>query len=274
MSNYKKFTLDTIKQKLKNGDYEAPVGAMRAIGKTQELSEDEKEKARAMVRKHFGVEAPAPKAKKAAKKVAKKAAKKAAAAPVSKAVRKKAAKKSKRARAAAPEDDTSTTTATTTGTGTQSSATGSFADPPTKLSVAPVQRGNGGNVVLEMGQVISTVGEALKSMETAKRLFPKAKLERDVEAATGAMARAVKIIDREIMTPRLGDAPAASTPSPRKKGSKKGTRAKAATPTQTQSSEGSDSSALNGASEGHTDLTEEEEEQLRLARETQQVATG
>lgn len=283
MSNYKKFTLDTIKQKLKNGDYEAPVGAMRAIGKTQELSEADKEKARALVRKHFGVEAPAPaarkpakKAKKVAKKAApkaavkKKVAKKAAAAsPTSRTVAKKTRKKSKRGRAAAPaEGDTEAVEAPVDAAAPASPA---FAEQPTKVSasstLAPPRSNGSGNVVLEMGQVISTVGEALKSMEAAKRLFPKAKLEHDVEVATGAMARAVRIIDQEIMSPRLVNGGAAATKATvRKKASKKGTRAKASTTTPPPAEETTESVLAEG--EGHI-LTEEELSQLALARETQ-----
>lgn len=271
MSNYKKFTLDTIKQKLKNGDYEAPVGAMRAIGKTQELSEKDKEKARELVRKHFGVEAPAPKAKKVAKKTAKKAAapkavrkkkaakKTSAAAPTSRAVRKKVVKKTKRGRAtAASEGDTGGGEPRTTPTSP------TFGDPATKVS-ASVPSVPRGNIVLEMGQVISTVGEAVKAMQAAKSIFPKAKLERDVEAATGAMARAVKIIDQEVMAPRLPSAGTSAPAATRKKGSKKGTRAKAAT---------SASSAGTTEADSGTDLTEEEQEQLRLARETQPAAAA
>lgn len=284
MSNYKKFTLDTIKQKLKNGDYEAPVGAMRAIGKTQELSEADKEKARALVRKHFGVEAPAPaarkpakKAKKAAKKAApkaagkKKVAKKAAAvtaSPTSRTVAKKTRKKSKRGRTSAPaEGDTEAVEAPVDA----APASPAFAEQPTKVSasstLAPPRSNGSGNVVLEMGQVISTVGEALKSMEAAKRLFPKAKLEHDVEVATGAMARAVRIIDQEIMSPRLVNGGAAATKATvRKKASKKGTRAKASTTTPPPAEETTESVLAEG--EGHI-LTEEELSQLALARETQ-----
>lgn len=275
MSNYKKFTLDTIKQKLKNGEYEAAVGAMRAIGKTQELSEADKEKGRALVRKHFGVEAApakAPRAKKAGKKAAKKTAKKAAAKPkvarakkaakpaaaaaTKKAVAKKAVKKTRRSKpTASAEGDTGTST---------SEAVAS----PEAVAETQVIRDNPmprGNIVLEMGQVISTVSESLKAMETAKRLVPKARLEHDVALATGAMTRAVKIIDKEVMTPRLSDGEQTTAATTgRKKGSKKGTRAKSSPPAQTES-------AVNGAQD-ESDLTEEEQEQLRLARATQPSA--
>lgn len=286
MSNYKKFTLDTIKQKLKNGEYEAPVGAMRAIGKTQELSEGDKEKARIMVRKHFGVEeaAPKPKAKKAAKKAAakkgskkaakkatakpkaaraKKAAKPAAAAAPKKAVAKKATKKTKRSK---PAVSTEGDNGASTSEAVARLEVATNDEPQVKSDRdRPALKGN---VVLEMGQVISTTAEALKAMEIAKRLFPKAKLEHDVNVATGAMARAVKIIDQEIMAPRLneGEPTPAAAPAGRKKGSKKGTRAKASPPAPTEP-------PANGAhNEG--DLSEEEQEQLRLARATQTNPEG
>jgi hypothetical protein len=280
MSNYKKFSLDTIRQKLKDGEYASLVGVMRAIGKTQELSEADKEKARVMARKHFGAEAPVAKVKKApkkaAKKAGKKAVKKAAKAPkaarkkkaskksapalkaVAKKVSKKAAKKAVRSKpAAVTEEDAETSPAAVEGNIVEQTF------PPNMVS--PL----GSNIVMEMGQVISTGAEALKAMEAAKRLFPKAKLEHDVGVVTGAMTRAVKIIDQEVMAPRLSDSKASvqAAPAPtRKKAAKKGTRAKAQTtaPVAVEEAEGL---VANGVHE--RDLSEVEQEQLRLARETQ-----
>lgn len=137
MSSYQKFTPQTIKDNLKSGKYANATGANRAIGKTQELSEADKEKAKALVAKHFGVEpakkapvkkvsakkAPAKKvaAKKAvakkivakpvkvakapvAKKVAKKAPKKAAAKPVKEVAAKGRGKKTATKAAAEPKE--------------------------------------------------------------------------------------------------------------------------------------------------------------------------
>ena len=276
MSNYKKFSLDTIKQKLKNGDYAEAVGAMRAIGKTQELSEGDKEKARVLVRKHFGIENPPAKGKKAAKKVTAKAAKKAKAAAKPKAARgkkaakpaaaaapakkaaKKASKKGRRSKpaAAAPEGDTEVSEA-------EVGAIEAAAAPKSTQNGAKSKASPEPGVLVTMGQVISTVGESLRAMELAKRLVPKASLERDVGVATGAMARAVQIIDQEIMRPRLSDGAPEAAATPRKKAAKKGTRAKATTPAQPE-----EQASTNGAHD-EENLTAEEQEQLRLARTTQ-----
>lgn len=281
MSNYKKFSLDTIKQKLKNGDYAEAVGAMRAIGKTQELSDGDKEKARVLVRKHFNIEAPAPKAprakkaakkapaKKAAKKAtakpkaarAKKAAKPAAAAAPKKAVAKKTTKKAKRSKpaAVAAEGDTATPTSEVVAE-----------DAPSVAEPAAGKAEGGPGVLVTMGQVIGTISDMLRSMEAAKRMFPKASLEHSVEVATGVMARAVRTIDQEVVGPRLnGDAQTAAA-TPRKKAAKKGTRAKA---TSVAPSEAPEAPAANGVHD-ESDLSEEEQEQLRLARATQPNAEG
>jgi chemotaxis protein histidine kinase CheA len=95
MPTYTKLSPADFRKKLKNGEYESLTGARRAIGKMQEWTESERDRARASAAKHFGEETPAPKKKtkkKAAKKAAKKVAKKAAAKTAKKAA-KKAAKK-------------------------------------------------------------------------------------------------------------------------------------------------------------------------------------
>lgn len=105
MPTYTKLSPADFRKKLKNGEYESLTGARRAIGKMQEWSEGERDKARAAAAKHFGDEAPPPK-KKAAKK--KKAKKKAAAKPAKKAAKKMPKKRAKKkaakkaAKAAAP----------------------------------------------------------------------------------------------------------------------------------------------------------------------------
>jgi hypothetical protein len=287
MSNYKKFSLDTIKQKLKNGEYAAPVGAMRAIGKTQELSEADKEKARKLVRAHFGIvegAKPAPKAKKAAKKAgAKKTAKKAAkaAGTKKKAARKKASKKAAPAAVAAPEPKPVAKKASKKASKKSKAAVDAPegdttpseapAEEVAKSSPASQAESSKRTVINEMGEVIATVSESLKAMEAAKRIFPKAALERNVEMVTGAMTRAVRVIDEEVTKPRLGEAPGttSSAAAPvRKKGSKKGTRAKAQTTPPPSEEEAAEPALPNGA-HAESELSEEEQEQLRLARETQ-----
>lgn len=74
-SSYTKVDLSVIKSRLKEGVYKSLSGANRAIGKAQDLSLDEKEKAKRLALKHFGAEASSTKepTKKAAKKAPAKA---------------------------------------------------------------------------------------------------------------------------------------------------------------------------------------------------------
>lgn len=288
MNNYKKFDLTTIRTKLKNNEYANLTGAMRAIGKTQNLSDDDKEKARKMARAHFGEPAPAasaPKTKKPAKKVAKKAATKASrkksvkkAAPVAKKTAKKASKRAPRAKATSSEADTGETETTETAAPPPPSSETTAEPRPRSVSTPASSSASKGNVILEMGQVISTVGESLKAMEAAKRIFPKASLERDVETAAGVMTRAVKVIDQEVTQPRLGSMPPTEAPTGvRKKTSKKGTRAKTASTTSKPmttpppSEEHVEAGDTGDVVEG--ELSEEEQQQFELARQTQ-ASTG
>lgn len=106
MPKYTKLSPADFRRKLKNGDYESLTGAKRAIGKMQEWSDGEREKARTASAKHFGDAAPPPSKKtskkKAAKKTAKKAAKKAGPGPGLGRKKKTAKKPAKAAKAAKP----------------------------------------------------------------------------------------------------------------------------------------------------------------------------
>lgn len=277
MSNYKKFDLKTIKTKLANGEYAGRVGAMRAIGKTKDLSDKEKDKARALVDQYFPADEK-PVAKKASKKAAKKAKgktagrkkapKKAEPTPAPAPAVKKASKRAKKAArakesASSPEADTSPE---------EKPAPVTSKAPPAKQ---PADRKS---VLTQMTSVISSVSDSLKAMEAAKRMFPKAELERNVTIATGAMARAVQVIDKEITTPLLGDVTSEASPAgTRKKPAKKGTRPKAATatpkaveekPEEVEEPEGADEEPTE-SSEDDAELSEEEQAQLELARQTQ-----
>lgn len=286
--SYKKFTLDTFKEKLKNGDYEASVGAMRAIGKTQELSEAEKEKARALVRKHFGIEETAgakpARAKKAAKKTSKKAAKKAeakaavvrkkrgskkaAAAPAVKPVSNKVGRRGPRRAKAA----TSTTEVDTSGDNAAGKEpTVSARDQRSSSSKEPV--------LMQMTQVISTVSDSLKAMEAAKRIFPKGHFDSAADVAGSTLARAVKVLDEKIVAPHhpqtaaASRSPASSTGA-RKKGAKQGTRTKVESDPPPISEdeeveETEDSPESAPQVHGEENLSEDELEQLRIAREVQ-----
>lgn len=66
-------TLDVFKKKVKAGAYDNATAAKRALGRAAEMSDGDKDAARAFADKHFGVEKPAKKAAKAPAKTATKA---------------------------------------------------------------------------------------------------------------------------------------------------------------------------------------------------------
>lgn len=231
MSSYQKFTLATFKQRLNAGEYANSTGANRAIGKTKELSDAEKNSARALVFKYFGDEAPAKKGKKktakpakkakkatraekkeakvdkAVKKIVKRATKKAMkeAAPrgrakkAGKKVGKKAGKKAKRSEEPAPAEGKA----------------------PRKTRAAAAPEDSNEKLIELMGSVINTVGTALKSMESAKELFPKADLEQGVQSATTSMSKAVRILDARVLAPMDSEKTAAPAEKRRKGSSSK-----------------------------------------------------
>lgn len=63
-------TLDVFKKKVKAGAYDNATAAKRALGRAAEMSDQDKDAARAFADKHFGVEKPAKKATKAPAKKA------------------------------------------------------------------------------------------------------------------------------------------------------------------------------------------------------------
>jgi hypothetical protein len=224
MSSYTKFTLATFKARLTGGSYANLTGANRAIGKTQELSEEDKGKARTMAAKHFGVAAPAKKAApkaaakpavKPAKKVAKKATKKATpkakpAAPPAKKAAKKAVKKSakkvaKKATKSAPAAEPAP------GASPKAPAMAAPKAPASIAVTTELPEVRKARVIEQMGSVVTTIGQALTSMRDAKQLFPKAELEEGVTTAVFSMSRAVQRLDQEVISPGLlpASAPAA-----------------------------------------------------------------
>lgn len=207
MSSYTKFTLNTFRDRLKKGAYENLTGANRAIGKTQELSDSDKDKARALAIKHFGgaatvKKAPAKVAKKAAKKAVKKASVPAAAPKkVAKKATSKAAPKKKAAKKAAkPSDGAEPAPGPSPKAQAMTERAPALIATPAELTEQRKSR-----VVEQMGSVISTIGNALKSMEDAKQLFPKADLEVAVTTSVTSMCKAVQIMDQEILDPRLDE---------------------------------------------------------------------
>lgn len=202
MSNYTKFTLATFKARLTGGIYANIVGANRAIGKTQELSDEDKSKARVMAAKHFGVAAPTKKAapKPAAKAVTKPEKK---ATKATKKVAKKATKKAAKKKATKKASKAATTAEPAPGASPKAVAV-AVSKAPT--SIAPTQEQTDerrARVISQIGSVITTIGQALTSMKDAKQLFPKAELEEGVTSAVDSMSRAVQRLDQEIISPDL-----------------------------------------------------------------------
>jgi len=297
MSSYKKFTLSTFKQKLVDGDYENATGANRAIGKTQELSDAEKVKAKTMVAAHFGTEPakakPAKKASKSAKKVgkvkvAKAPAKKAKVKPAKRAPtkpapavktvkkaakrgKKKASSKRKAVVAAPAADPAPAATKPTIAKARPSRVAREVA------ATAPV---TGVNTIVDtsreakiqlMGQIITHVDVILRSMELSKKLYPKGDVEQGVKSAQTIMSRAVSELEKAVT---FDTGTAASTPAvtpTAKTSTKKGKRATKA-PTAaveaagTEEPDGNEEPAGGALDLNDPSLTEEEREEIRLAR--------
>jgi hypothetical protein len=279
MSSYQKFTLGTFKKKLANGDYENATGANRAIGKTQELSEGDKVKAKSLVAAHFGTEVAK---SKPAKKVAKKAKKAVAKAPAKKTVVKKAkkvAKAVKTAPAAKPAKKTAKR-AKKAAKRSKSSAAAVEAEPAISTEVAPPARAKALKVsplvlppvagtsddrtstIKMMGDIITYVDVVLKSMELSKKLFPKGDIDNSVRNAQSIMTKAVSVLDG-VVSPMSteGDAQVATAAkSVAKKGKSKPKPITAvATPAVDTVEPVADDS----------NLTEDEREEIRIARKHQ-----
>lgn len=215
MSSYTKFTLATFKTRLTGGAYANLTGANRAIGKTQELSEEDKGKARALAAKHFGAAVPVKKsatkpAAKPAKKVTKKAAPKAkpAAAPAKKAAKKATKKTAKKATKKAAK--TAPVAEPAPGASPKAPAVAAPIAPTSTATSLEQPEDHKARVIEQMGSVISTVGQALTSMRDAKQLFPKAELEEGVAIATSSLSRAVQRLDQEVISPGLLPLPGAA----------------------------------------------------------------
>ena len=230
MGSYQKFTLAFFRKRLQDGAYENATGANRAIGKTRELTDAEKDTARTMVRKHFGDSTPVKKAaKKAAKKTVKKAAKKMASKPAAKPAKKAAKKVAKAAKKTAKKVVQVASGKTQGGRGKKKKAKRAVKAAGKVEEPAPVEvrktasltaaSGKEDVQLIElMGTVVNTLSTVVKSMESAKDLFPKGDLEAGVKSAHASMTRAVRIIDGAL-TPLdnslVGKAAASSGKSPR-----------------------------------------------------------
>lgn len=237
MSSYQKFTLQTIKDNLKSGKYKNATGANRAVGKTQELSESDKVKAKALIAKHFGVEA-APVKKAPAKKTPKKAAPKKA--PVKKAAPKKAPAK-KAAPAKAPAKKAAPTKAapakapkapkvakaikpaakgqakkaaaksakpTKSAAKQKDSESAPAAPAPVAGKAAIARKVAAGKshmirnteLIAYVGQIVQTLDMAIKTMETARAALPKGGVDEGVATVQSAMTKAVQVLNRDVLS--------------------------------------------------------------------------
>lgn len=217
--SYQKFSLDAFRTKLKTGGYANLTGANRAIGKTHELTEDEKAAARALAAKHFGGSAAAPKAAKSSKKVAKKVTKKAAKKVAKKVVAKAAAvtapkKAAKKAGKKSAKKTTKKQSAEEPNLPKSPAAISemTLSKAKTLTTVAATDSTGPTAVIGQMRDVVATVGQAMKSMEDAKHLFPKGTFDASVNQAVAVLGRAVEVLDTAVLAPRLAQKAANSKP--------------------------------------------------------------
>ena len=221
---YMPFTLSTIRSKLNAGEYASAAAANRAIGKAKGLSAEDGKKAKALVAKHFGAEVVAAvtkpakkvkKAKKVAKKVAK-AAKKSVSSDTPKrkgrppGSKNKASKKVAKPAVEAKEpkrrvqktlvhESQMGSSAADAKLGSDYAAVERPARPLSSRSIADDPE----RVITMMGKVVTTIDAALKSTETAKRLFPKGSFDDSVAAAQLSMGRAVRVLDSAVISRML-----------------------------------------------------------------------
>lgn len=228
MSNYQKFDTSIIKNRIKEGAYPSLVGANRAIGKTQGLTDDDRAALKKIAAKHFGetvseaapkkkaakkaaVKKPAKVAKKKAPKTAKKKAKKAA-----KKTGKRTPKAAKPAAEAAPAKAEPAPAAEPKAKATRAKRGAKAAQaskqlelplgvkhtppPPSKLvsfAEGPVETAR------LMGGVISSCDTMLKAINSANSILPKDVAETGNSAAVKVMTRAVNVLDQDVVTPLL-----------------------------------------------------------------------
>lgn len=279
MSSYEKFDPSVIKKRIKDGEYDSLTGANRAIGKTQNLSEEDRDALKKFAAKHFGVEAPVAKkkasasAKKVAKKVVAKAEAKPKAAPKA-AVAKKTAKRAakKVSKKAAPKAAADSEAATKPSSGVAPaispkpvSGKGRTAKAASEKQLSLPFREKPEVVVSMMGAVIGSVTTMLDSMKMAAALYPKAMLAESVPTAVRTMTRAVAVLEQHVVSPldRSGtEYTAAKDASAKPKASKPTAKPapKKRTPAATASA--SDDAEEAPESEQKPALSEEEQEEF------------
>lgn len=293
MSNYTKFDLSSIKARIKEGTYPSLVGANRAIGKTQGLSEEDRDTLKKYAAKHFGVEAPTAKkatAKKAATKPAKKAAKKSAkkasakkAAPKAAKAAKKVAKKATGKRASkstaskaepAPSDPATTEAAAPAAAPRAPRQSKPKAAPPADAKEAEDRgtssQANGeskrSTTIRDMGAVITSCDQMLKAI-SASDVLPKEEAAEAHTAATKLMTRAVAVLDQEVVSPLLSTKAATAAPAKPKKGTKATAPKAVPVAVEEEESDNAPSSEEGDNGVGSAPLSEEEKRLLDIGRE-------
>ncbi len=163
MNTYEKLTVASFTTKLQNGDYASLAGARRAIGKAQDMSTNDKNKAREAADKYFtGAVVPKPKSTAPAKKAP---AKKAAAAP--KAEKVKAAPR-KAARSKKPE----TAQARAPRGRPKGRPTTAAAAPAQPVATVPEKVTQAQSNIALADQAIETVSKALVAIKECKSIYP------------------------------------------------------------------------------------------------------
>jgi len=299
MSSYQKFDTSVIRKRIKDGAYPTLAGANRAIGKTQGLSEDDKNELKKYAAKHFGADAPAAAP---AKKTGKKASKKAAAKPAKtakKAAKKAAKKTAKRAPKAAAASDTEADTTKAAPAEAVAAAparrrgrspAAAKASQQLELPLAPhVQAGGSGGTISTfaakatlMGNVIGTCDQMLRSITMSNNLIPKEVAAEGSEVVAKTMTRAVQVLDRDVVAPLLQDsaiekvviAKPKRTPPPKPKNPPTtASTVAAATPEEIADGDDEDSLPLEALGAGddestEPELTEEERQAVEAMHET------
>lgn len=204
MNTYEKLTVASFTSKLQSGDYASLAGARRAIGKAQDMSTNDKNKAREAADKYFmggaapKTKAPAPVKKAPVKKVAA-VAKPAKAAPVKKAAR---AKKPEAAQARAPRGRPKGRPTTHAAAAQEAAATvpEKVAQAQSHLSLA--------------NQAIQTVSSALTAIKECKTIYPNLDMNSGQRAAD-ALLKTIEFVTNSVapVFPKVPEVPVSDSPN-------------------------------------------------------------
>lgn len=213
MSNYQKFTLTTFKKRLSEGAYSNLTGANRAIGKTKELSDADKTKAKKLAAKHFGEDAPSKSApakaarkaaKKAEKKAEKKTEKKVEKAPKSTKKAEKPAKSTKKSAAKgkrAPKEASAPTPAATDSDDTDDDDGEGEVDAEADVDTGEAAAPSRSELLAQAKDVAGLLCTAITTLDSAQKTFPKVELGQDVAAAACSLRKVIQLVGADVVDP-------------------------------------------------------------------------